>query len=345
MTLRHLSVTQLRNLDHLSIELHPQLNVFYGNNGSGKTSILEAISCLSVARSFRTHKLKSLINHEAEAFTVFGRIEEKGITVPVGIHRNRVGDVDIKVSGDRISKVSELVSLLPARIMDSQAFLLLEGSPHVRRQMLDWLVFHVEHQFLSTWKTFEKSLKQRNSLLRRDKIDEFALASWDKGLAHAAEKLDQYRSATFTLLAEKFASLVADVPVIQEVTLDYYRGWPEEADYGDLLRETQNRDFELGYTRQGPQRADIRLKVGGTIAVDVLSRGQQKMVVSALLIAQGQVYTELCSKSCAYLIDDMPAELDEKFRSKLASWLEDMKAQVFVTGVFFRGSFILLESR
>lgn len=339
MTLRRLSVHNFRNLHAVDIELSPQLNIFYGDNGSGKTSILEAISTLSLGRSFRSRKFKTMINYDADAYTVFGRVNlnhdssELATVLPIGVQRDRQGAVLIKKGGQPCASAAELAEALPIRIMNGHSFSLLEGAPLVRRQFLDWLVFHVEHDFYPVWRNYEKCLKHRNSLLRRGKIDSALLTPWDRELIALAERLDCFRQAAFDRLQPVFSRLIEGFEGLEKLSLRYYRGWDAEQDFGTLLDQTRTRDLELGYTLQGPHRADVRIMAGKTAAVDVLSRGQQKIVVSALLIAQGMVYTELRQRRCVYLIDDLPAELDEHFRHTLAGWLLAMGCQVFVTGV------------
>lgn len=366
MTLRRLSAHNFRNLKAVDIELSPQLNIFFGDNGSGKTSVLEAISTLSLGRSFRSRKYKTMINYDAEAYTVFGRVQlspylaegtgelfESGdgeaasdtqpeplksqslseTTLPIGVQRDRQGQALIKKGGQPCSSAAELAEALPVRVMNGHSFSLLEGAPVVRRQFLDWLVFHVEHDFYSVWRSYEKCLKHRNSLLRRGKIDPLQLAPWDRELAALAARLDRFRDSAFNRLQLVFSRLISVFEGLEKLSLRYYRGWDAEQDFSELLQSTQERDSELGYTRQGPHRADVKIMSGKVAAVDVLSRGQQKIVVSALLIAQGMVYSEQRKRRCVYLIDDLPAELDEHFRLILAEWLVDMGCQVFVTGV------------
>jgi DNA replication and repair protein RecF len=333
MTLRRLSATSFRNLQAVDIELSPQLNIIYGDNGSGKTSLLESISILSLGRSFRSRKYKHMIQHEAEDYTVFGQVECGGTATPVGINRHRNGQAVIKVGGKHCSSAAQLAETLPIRIMNGHSFQLLEGGPAERRKFIDWLVFHVEHEFYQAWRSYEKCLKQRNSLLRRDKIDPLLMAPWDREIALLANRLDHFRHSSFRLLETVFNQLISEFAGLKGLRLSYYRGWDKDTDYSDLLSQHQDRDRELGYTRQGPHRADIRVLVEKQPAVELLSRGQQKIVVSALLIAQGMVFYETRKRGCLYLIDDLPAELDARFRSQLAEWLSRMETQIFVTGV------------
>ncbi len=333
MTLRRLSVQNLRNLSLVDIELNPHLNVFYGANGSGKTSVLEAISILSLGRSFRSRKFKTLINKDQQAYTVFGVIQDPQGEFPVGVQRGRQAPALIKKNGSICASAAELAESLPVRVMNGHSFGLLEGAPQVRREFLDWLVFHVEPEFFGVWKSYEKCLKQRNSLLRRDKIDPLQLSLWDRELAPLAQRLDDFRAATQARLNPVFNELISGFKGLDMVSIKYSRGWDAAVEFDELLTNTRSRDSELGYTRQGPHRADLRISCDKALALDVLSRGQQKIVVSALMIAQGIVFSQVTNRTCVFLIDDLPAELDENFRQTLAGWLNDMNCQVCVTGV------------
>jgi len=335
MSIRRLSVQNLRNLQNVDIEPASRLNIIYGANGSGKTSILEAINILSLGRSFRSRKHKTLIHHELDQLTVFGRVASAsvGADVAVGVQRHRSGDGVIRIDGSNVQSALELAENLPVLAIDNHAFHLLDGSPVVRRQYLDWLVFHVEPSFVLVWKGLQKCLKHRNSLLRRDKIDPLLLAPWDTELARLSELMDEMRGRAFTALEVAYRALVSGFEDLDDVNLSYYRGWDKTQPLSELLELNQQRDIDLGYTRQGPQRADIKITIGRGSAADTLSRGQQKIVACALLIAQGIVFSNHTDRTCVYLIDDLPAELDDRFRKTLAGWLCDMQAQVYVTGV------------
>lgn len=338
MTLRRMSVINFRNLVSVDIELSPQLNIFYGDNGSGKTSLLEAMSAISLGRSFRSRKFKNTINHKADHYTIYGDVLSDGYDtetpVSVGLQRSLSGETIIKKSGLLCRSASELAETLPLRVVDGHSFSLLEGAPQVRREFLDWLVFHVEHRFIDVWRDYEKCLKQRNSLLRHGKIESLVLDSWDLELTKLGEELHSMRRDAFELLRPVFFELIKGFDELVDIDLNYYSGWDNESSsFHDLIKLVRDRDFDLGYTRQGPHRSDLKITRGRSAATEVLSRGQQKIVVSALFIAQGLVFKQVKQRRCLFLIDDLPAELDEKFRMILAKWLINMDCQVCVTGI------------
>jgi DNA replication and repair protein RecF len=334
MPLQKLQINGLRNLKAVDLQLSSHINLFSGANGAGKTSILEAIHILSLGRSFRSHKHKSLIEYGSESFTLFSRFDKSSTeSFNLGLLRNRQGDLSMRCDGRNIQSVAEMASLLPVQIINAEAFLLLEGSPQVRRQFMDWLVFHVEHGFYPTWKRLQLCLKQRNSLLRCDRIDPLQLAVWDAELIPLTEKIHEMRHTTFARFMEIFPQLVKEFVAIEGLSLVYKPGWDEKLSFADALTAAHERDKRTGVTSIGSHRAELKLLIHGLDAADVLSRGQQKLLVCALKIAQGLLYQKLLGRECIYLVDDLPAELDEQYRGLLARWLLEMRTQVFVTGV------------
>lgn len=334
MTLKRLFIQNLRNIEGADIAPSIQVNLIYGENGSGKTSILEAINLLALGRSFRCYKHKPLIRHQQLAFTVFGRVHtDDHSDVPIGITRAMDGEASFKANGVLVPSAADLAAYLPVQVINSDTFLLLEGSPKVRRQFIDWLVFHVEPNFFPTWKAIQRCLKHRNSLLRRDRIDRFELASWDQELVTLTDKIHEYRSACMAEFNITFNELLKEFVKVDGIKLGYYRGWDKEKSYIDVLETSFERDHKSGYTHMGSHRADLKITVNGLDAAEVLSRGQQKLLVCALKIAQGYVFSRMTERKSIYLVDDLPAELDEKHRSLLVHWLHSMDTQVFITGV------------
>lgn len=334
MTLKRLLIQNLRNLEGVDLTPSLQVNLIYGENGSGKTSILEAINLLALGRSFRSHKHKPLINHQQQSFTVFGRVEaDNGSEVPIGISRHLDGDASFKANGVLVPSAADLAAYLPVQVINSDTFLLLEGSPKVRRQFIDWLVFHVEPKFFPVWKAIQRCLKHRNSLLRRDRIDPFELAPWDKELVDLTDKIHEFRTQCMAQFQETFAELLREFIQIDGVSLSYYRGWDSNRPYSELLSASFERDKRQGFTHAGSHRADLKITVNGLDAAEALSRGQQKLLVCALKIAQGYVFTRITGRKSIYLVDDLPAELDEKHRALLVHWLDTMGTQIFITGV------------
>lgn len=335
MTIHRLQIKHFRNISAADLSPVAGINLFVGENGSGKTSLLEAIHLLSLVRSFRSKKLKNLINHQSERFTLFAQIKLLNQSLaPLGIQRaHQDEETEILFRGSRPSGVAELTSELPVQLINPDAFRLLEGSPRERRQFVDWGVFHVEHEFIHCWQRFQRALKQRNSLLRHGRIDTLQLQLWEKEIALNGEQMTFYRQAYLDQLKPLFNEVLQRFLAGQDLKLSFQRGWDKNTSLAESLETSRSRDIEQGFTQSGPQRADIRISVEGRPAMEVLSRGQQKLVVSALKLAQGELLTAAGKKQCIYLIDDLPAELDKQHRSVFCQVLEEQAGQVFITSV------------
>lgn len=334
MPILSLSVTGVRNLHPVTLQLSPHINIFYGRNGSGKTSLLESVYFLAMARSFRSSKQQPMIQQGADEALVFAQIQQAQQHEPsrLGVSRNRNTELTIRLNGETLRSVSSLAKTLPLQLLNAESFLLLDGAPKYRRQFLDWGVFHVEHAYMQSWQRLQQSLKQRNYLLRHAIIDEQQLAAWDAEFCAASEQIDQFRQAYLSRLKPVFEHTLAQLIHLPELGIGYYRGWDRERSLAEVLQSGRERDRQLGYTQAGPQRADIRIKLAASNAVDVLSRGQQKLVVCALKLAQGFVLAEHVQRGCIYLIDDLPAELDAVHRQALGRLLEQLGCQVLITG-------------
>ncbi len=337
MSLAQLNIHSVRNLRNVALADLGRVNVFYGDNGSGKTSVLEAVHLLGMARSFRSTSARSLITHGDDSCTVYGAASApggQGSPVGIGVQRRLTGEAEIKVSGRPVRAVADLIEQLPVLVINADSFDLLNGSPRTRRQYLDWGVFHVEHAFFAQWQRFQRCIKQRNNLLRRDKIPASEVTSWTRDLITSGSAINGYRLAYFERLAPCFKGIMASlVPELENLELRYRRGWDKSMSFEEALANSYSADCERGYTHVGPQRADMRVTVNGHSAADTLSRGQQKLLVCGLKLAQGRLMADSGPERCVYLVDDLPSELDRQHSILVAKELEAMKAQVFITCV------------
>jgi DNA replication and repair protein RecF len=192
----------------------------------------------------------------------------------------------------------------------------------------------VEHRFFGEWQRFQRCIKQRNKLLRHGKIADDELRVWTKDLAKSGAQINSYREAYFQLLSQRFTPMMTRLaPELERLELRYRPGWDKNISYEEALIHSLSSDKEQGYTHSGPQRADIRVLSDGHLAADTLSRGQQKLVICGLKLAQGQLLSELGRSECTYLIDDLPSELDRQHSIQVCEALDSMDAQVFITCV------------
>lgn len=307
----------------------------FGDNGSGKTSLLEAAHILGTAKSFRSGGPSSLISHGEQAFVVHGETRvTQGSVRSVGVQRAFKGELSLRVAGAKAESVARLADELPLLLINADSFDLLAGAPVNRRRFLDWGLFHVEHEAREGRRRFQRSLEQRNHLLRRDKLDLNELAVWTRDLAEQGEQVSVARGSFLAALNEAFEPLIQElVPEVGKVRLAYRQGWDSSLSYADALEKAALSDHEQGYTQSGPQRADIRVTVDGYPAAETLSRGQQKLLVCALKLAQGTIFSAREHAEVLYLIDDLPSELDRERCERVCRALARMAVQSLITCV------------
>lgn len=334
--LQRLRVQGLRNLSQVSITPVPGVNVFFGRNGSGKTSLLEAIHVLGLGRSFRTRQTAPIVQQGSSQVLVYGRLSAAGDGYhDLGISKSRRGETQLRHNGANVSSIAEFARLLPLVLVVPETFDLLVGGPAERRQYLDWGVFHVEHSYIDIWRNYQRCLKQRNTLLRHGRIDRSQIAIWDGYLSQYADEIDRLRRRYLKALEPHMRRMLSAFGMDSSSTrIDYLRGWPNNQSLAELLRDHLERDHQLGRTSHGPHRCDLRLTLFGLDAKDHLSRGQQKVVISAMKLAQGLCLVELAGGTKSiYLIDDLHAELDQDNARIFSELLAQLDTQVFITAL------------
>ena len=327
MSLQQLAIQNLRNIKKAEIEPVSGLNLVFGDNAAGKTSILEAIHVLATARSFRTLHIDQIINHDSKSLIVTG-LQQSGMGLDrIGIERSKSG-IRLRLNGTDINKTSLIAQKIPLQIINPEAHRLLEQGPKIRRKMLDWGVFHVEQQFADIWRLYNRVLRQRNSALRQGNTKVATILN--PQMVDISKDIDQKRQQYINRLQEYIKHYCGEL-FQQTPEIEYFRGWNRDKSLDELLATGIQADLDRGYTGYGPHRAEIRFKFDGKLAQTVLSRGQQKMLVSSVIMAQVALFQEDTGRYCTLLVDDLPAELDNEHRQKLLEMLWRTKAQLFVT--------------
>jgi DNA replication and repair protein RecF len=332
MALTRLLIKDFRNIEQADLALAPGFNFLVGANGSGKTSVLEAIYTLGHGRAFRSLQAGRVIRHDEAAFVLHGRIEGSEREISVGLTKNRAGDSKVRIDGSDGHKVAELAQLLPMQLITPEGFTLLNGGPKYRRAYVDWGCFHNTPGFFNAWSNLRRLLKQRNAALRQ--VTRYSqIRAWDQELVPLAEQISQWRAEYSDAISAEIVATCAQFLPEFALNFSFQRGWDKESAYGELLERNFERDRALTYTASGPHKADFRIRADGTPVEDLLSRGQLKLLMCALRLAQGEFLTRQSGRRCLYLIDDFASELDDSRRRLLAQRLKATQAQVFVSAI------------
>jgi DNA replication and repair protein RecF len=327
MPLAELRISNLRCVESASLEFSPELNLIAGENGAGKTSILEAIFLLGRGRSFRTRTSEKLIRHGQTSLTVFGRTSDSPPN-SAGVEVTREG-TRARINGQDADTLLALSSVLPVQSIDPEIHKLIDQGPERRRRWLDWLVFHVEPTFGSQWSRYQRVLKQRNAALRSGGAD---VSVWDSALVEHGEAMSRARQAALVRLAPYLDALFARFSGL-EVSVGFHAGWGQDFGLADALKEFLERDRERGTTTVGPHRADVILRLKGRSARETLSRGQQKLTAVAMIVAQMKLLRAELNTQAVLLLDDPAAELDAKNLARLFEELTSLQCQMIATSL------------
>ena len=335
MSLSHLSLNNFRNIEALTLEPVNGINVIYGENGSGKTSLLEAIYYLSHGKSFRTPKHKSIIKHHQSKFTIHGRKSLYNLSIPIGISKSTNGDTELKIQGKTSRRVSELAQLMPVQVITPESYSLFFGGPKERRKFLDLGLFHVEQDFFYLWQSFNKVLKQRNALLKTKPRNYFdQIKFWDKEFVRLAEQINTLRIAYISRFKQQFFDkMCADLSLISDLEINYQAGWKESESLNDALEQNFERDSRQGFTSKGPHKADFNFSVSGNSVENTFSRGQLKLLLYALKVTQNSLIESETEKQSILLIDDLPSELGEDTKEKVGRLLSHCHSQIFISSI------------
>lgn len=328
MYIEWLQVRNVRNLSDLRIEPGPRLNVICGPNGSGKTALLEAIYILGRCRSFRTSGINRIIRYRQKELQISAglRLPDRSMVV-TGVERSRVA-LNIRYNNRTVRKVSEQAASIPVITVTPESNRLVSGSPIYRRRWLDWAMFHVKPDYIETWRDYHRALKNRNSLLRKNKVDQ--LGAWEQAMWRAAKVMTMQRTAFISELSEAMESAIQSLR-IPATTLEYDCGWQADVDLDRFLAEQRRADMERGTTRHGLHRSDITICQEGREIGHFYSRGQVKLCITALSLALESVFRQRTKRSPIILVDDLPAELDQTGQQRIIQALAGQGGQVFIT--------------
>ncbi len=329
MIIRQLTIRQLRIIEQAELELAPGVNLFCGGNGTGKTSLLEAVHVLATGRSFRAPRLDTLRRHGAEELLLAALIEEGEELRRLGLGKGPQG-LRLRVDGQAAERQAELARHLAIITLHADSDQLVQGGPQQRRRYLDWWLFHLRPPFHAAWLRYQRLLKQRNAALRADPSQ---LAAWDEALAQAGEAVAAFRREAAWRLMGQMERHLGEFLDIGEFSWTLYAGWGGGEGLLECLSRTRVRDREQGFTAQGPHRADLRLLLDGREAKEVLSRGQQKAFATLMLLALAEGYAEEREARPVILLDDLAAELDAQHRERLLGHLQRLNAQLLLTAL------------
>ena len=337
MHISQLRLESFRNFNVVQLNPHKNLNIIIGENGAGKSSLLEAIHILGYGRSFRTSKPDTFIQNSQPITSAFCKFSLQEQAYSLGFSRSKSDGYKFSVNGEKTKKIADMARILPVQIFTPQSSDLVLGPPVGRRRYIDWLLFHVEQKFHYVNSRYQNCLQQRNALLKQfdfRQVDSFNSQDvWREQLADLGNSITELREAYISRLNDEISALYRKFYPEIKIVLRYNIGWEKATSLADSLQAKVERDIFRGSTSSGPHKADLQFYVDDKNAAEYLSRGQLRLLVSILLLAEVKLLKEITNKPSVFLIDDISAELDESTREKFLNEVLQQDTQVFVTAI------------
>lgn len=299
-------------------------NLILGKNGAGKSSFLEAIFFILSKKSFRTSSLNTMINFESSFFKVDAILDEEKISFRK--------DLSSSVKFIRGNFQNNFLPL----ILNNFSLNLLEAPKENRRSFIDYLMFHVEHDYKTNHMQFKKALAQRNRALKKSSSSE--LKSWTKVFIDLSQKLTKTKLEFIDSFLKSFPVFLESSSIpntlkdkFKAISIIYDKGWKENL--LEELRDSFVKDNSRGFTSLGPQTSDLSVKINNQDSGNILSRGEQKLLILLIYLFFVKAFNNLRPNKTVLLLDDLPSELDENNLELALNLLQDFDCQLFITSL------------
>ena len=335
MSIARLFIKNFRLFKVLNLDLKKENLLITGPNGSGKTSVLEAINLLISRKSVRTRDLKECIKEGCEGFSLGLEIKNKKeiLTIKAAKQVNKRISIVTKLGNSPATKVKLPIT----QFIQAEDLRMIEGETELRRDFFNKTMFHVEHSSEIDYKNYKKALSQRNISLKR-KVSEKELKVWNEALIETgsilAEKQKFFFESIFKeAMEDKSKKGMAKAEFLNQIKVVIKKGWSEGVSFSKALVESEEKDRALGYTSVGPHRLDFKYFINNKLAKSFLSRGQQKLLIILSYFKFNDILITANESGVVYLIDDITSELDQENLAIVLEQAVELKAQLLITAI------------
>ena len=336
MRLINLSIAGFRNIESVRFIPAQHFNLIYGQNGQGKTNMLEALYLMGNPRSFRNARLPDFIGYDQKKAQIQGEVESSGMHTRIRVTLENVGR-RVELDGKVIQKASDLYGKVNMVVFSPDDTCMVKFGPESRRRFLDRAVYTCDIGYLQCWHSYHRNLKQRNQLLKNN--DKSSLDTWTERLAETGADVIFRRQGFVKRLGVALKQHYGTISGEGETACISYA--PEgitsteqggiQTELLQLIEKHHQNDLRYGTTTAGPHRDDLTFQLNGRPLKSFGSTGQQKSFVLALKMAELNTVQEIFGEAPLLLLDDVSSELDATRNSNFLTFLTDMNIQVFIT--------------
>lgn len=334
MKIHHLKLLNFRNYEKMEVSFSPKYNIIFGNNGSGKTNLVESIYVLALTKSFRGTVDKILLMNSKDVCRIEGEVSDKYTNKYKLILKD--GGKKVKINNTKVDKLSDYISQISVVLFNPDDLRFIKDSPTIRRKAINLEISQINNSYLKNLNMYNKLLKQRNSYLKTTNINansssEFLTILTNK-LVDYGEKIYESRRKYINLLNQKIGELYNSICGIQDLKLEYSSDY-KDFDREKILKKYQdnlNRDIILGKTTVGIHHDDIKFKLEGYNIKDYGSEGQQKNAIIAYKLTELEIFYQIRGNYPILILDDLFSELDRLKINNILNLIND-DIQTFIT--------------
>ena len=334
--IKQYSASKLRGINLATIFPSKHVNIIVGNNNAGKTSLIEGIYYCSALKSFKAVPTETLIQRSENSFKLLLKAIKCGDNIDIYTEKSLSSPKIVKVNDKRVTTKTLLLTLPCIALSFGVENIIIQSSEQ-RRGVLDWGSFHVEPKHLTNFKNYTKSLKQRNSLLK--KSDTTNIDYWTNEVFKHGLLVHEERNKYFVDLNKEFMGyskklIGFDKSVyddIKNTVISYYKGWDKNLELKDALVNSLNKDKIIRHTSVGPHRGDLLFGVNGVELKNISSMSTQIIISLLLVLSQAEVFHVKHGFRPVILIDDLFFGIDDKNLKLVINLLVGSKAQCFIT--------------
>jgi len=336
MPLKRLQLKNFRLFQDNLFTFSDRTNLILGENGSGKTSILESISILFLGSSFRTKETKECINNSKNSFSISGKgtLDNKELDLSVNNGLNIRINSYRKIEGISVKK-EDLYFL---QIVMAKNLRMIDGEPEIRRDYFHELMFHVKPATKKLYNDYQRALKQRNKCLKQ-KLAKSELSIWSQKLAELGLELSLEQYSFFQSFKKYNIQSIDEIvksgkfKFLDNFNVTFSKGWERSKKLQESFEDSLDKDKAIGYTSKGPHRMDITFQVNNKKAASNLSRGQLKILILLIFLINIKLIKKITQRETLLMIDDLGSELDVKNLRSLIEQIILSENQIVLTGI------------
>lgn len=334
MKIHQLKLLNFRNYEKLELDFSPNYNIIYGNNGSGKTNLVESIYVLALTKSFRGSIDKVLIMNNKDVCRVEGIVQDKYENKYKIVIKD--GGKRVKINNTKVDKLSDYISKISVVLFNPDDLRFIKDSPSVRRKAINLEISQINNVYLKNLNMYNKLLKQRNSYLKTTNINANSSSEYldvlTSKLIDYGEKIYLSRKKYIDLLNQRIGDIYNSICDIEDLKLEYVSDYKNfDKDKINLkYKDNLNRDIILGKTSFGVHHDDVRFKFKGYNIRDYGSEGQQKNAIIAYKLTELEIFYQVRGNYPILILDDLFSELD-RFKINNILNLISKDIQTFIT--------------